>query len=38
MIAYTGKYRLEGNKFITTVDAAWNEEWVGAEQIRFWRL
>jgi hypothetical protein len=22
MIAYTGKYRVEGDKFITTVDAA----------------
>jgi hypothetical protein len=32
MIAYTGKYRVEGNKFITTVDAAWNEGWMGSEQ------
>lgn len=38
MIAYTGKYRVEGNKFITTVDAAWNEGWMGSEQVRFWRL
>jgi hypothetical protein len=38
MIAYTGKFRLEGEKFITEVDVAWNEAWVGTEQVRFWRL
>jgi hypothetical protein len=38
MISYTGKYRLEGDKLITTVDLAWNESWVGTEQMRFWRL
>jgi hypothetical protein len=35
MIAYTGKYRVEKDKFITTVDLAWNEAWVGTEQVRF---
>jgi hypothetical protein len=38
MIAYTGKYRVEKDKFITTVDLAWNEAWVGTEQVRFWRV
>ncbi|HEY7298662.1 MAG TPA: lipocalin-like domain-containing protein [Xanthobacteraceae bacterium] len=38
MIAYTGKYRLEGDKFITKVDVAWNEGWTGTEQVRFWRV
>jgi hypothetical protein len=38
MIAYTGKFRLEGDKFITRVDVAWNEGWVGTEQVRFWRV
>jgi len=38
MIAYTGKYRVVGNKFITTVDAAWNEGWMGTEQVRFWKV
>jgi len=37
-IAYSGKYRLEGDKFITKVDVAWNEAWVGTEQVRFWRI
>jgi hypothetical protein len=36
--AYTGKWRLEGEKFITKVDAAWNPGWVGTEQVRFWRV
>jgi len=34
MIAYTGRYRVEGGKVITKVEAAWNEAWVGGEQIR----
>ena len=32
--AYTGKYRIQGDKWITKVDAAWNVEWVGTEQER----
>jgi hypothetical protein len=31
MLAYTGKYRLEGEEFITTVDASWNESWNGTD-------
>jgi len=38
MLAYTGKFRLEGEKFITKVDVAWNEAWVGTDQVRFWRM
>lgn len=38
MLGYTGKYRLEGNEFITTVDASWNESWNGSEQRRRFRL
>jgi hypothetical protein len=38
MIAYTGKYRVENDKFITTVDLAWYEAWVGTEQVRFFRV
>ncbi|MGD0238633.1 MAG: lipocalin-like domain-containing protein [Syntrophorhabdales bacterium] len=38
MIAYTGKYRVEGGKIITKVEAAWNEAWVGTEQERFYRF
>jgi hypothetical protein len=38
MIAYTGRYRVEGGKVITKVEAAWNEAWVGGEQVRFVRF
>lgn len=38
MLAYTGKYRVEGDEFITTVDASWNEDWNGTEQRRRFRI
>src|SRR4051794_9566692 len=38
MIAYTGRYRIEGGKVVTKVEAAWNEAWVGGEQTRFIRF
>ena len=38
MISYSGRYRVEGNKVITKVEMAWNEAWVGGEQVRFVRL
>jgi hypothetical protein len=38
MIAYTGKFRLEGEKFITKVDGAWNEIYKGTEQVRYFTL
>jgi hypothetical protein len=38
LIAYTGKYRVEGNKWITSVEVAWNPEWVGTEQSRFFNV
>jgi hypothetical protein len=34
MIAYTGRYRVENGQVITRVEAAWNEAWVGGEQVR----
>jgi hypothetical protein len=36
--AYSGKYRLEGDKWVTKVDAAWNVSWVGTDQERFYKL
>ena len=38
MISYTGTYRLEDGKVITKVEAAWNESWVGTEQVRAYRF
>lgn len=37
-IAYTSRYRLEGSRFVTLVDAAWNKAWEGTEQARDFRL
>jgi hypothetical protein len=38
MTAYTGRFRVEGDKFITTVDGAWNEFYKGTEQVRFFTV
>jgi hypothetical protein len=38
MMAYTGNYRLEDDKFITSVDVAWHPSWDGTEQPRFFEL
>src|SRR5215470_16801238 len=38
MISYSGRYRVEDGKVITKVEAAWNEAWVGGEQIRYIRF
>jgi hypothetical protein len=38
MLAYSGKYRIEGKDLITTVDVSWNEEWNGTEQRRHFRI
>ena len=38
MLAYTGRYRIEENDLITTVELSWNEEWNGTEQRRHFRV
>ena len=38
MIAYTGRYRLKDGVVTTKVEAAWNESWVGGEQVRHIRF
>ena len=38
LVAYTGTYRIEGDKWITKVEVAWNPEWVGTEQTRFFKV
>ncbi len=38
MIAYSGHYRVEGGTIRTKVDVAWNESWVGGEQVRHIRF
>ncbi|MBX9295031.1 lipocalin-like domain-containing protein [Chromobacterium piscinae] len=38
VMAYTGQYRVDGDRFIVKVDTCWNEVWNGTEQERFYRL
>jgi hypothetical protein len=38
MLAYSGMYRVDGDKWITKIDLAWNEAWTGTDQVRFFKL
>lgn len=38
MLAYSGRYRVEGDKWITKVDVSWNEAWTGTEQSRTFKF
>jgi hypothetical protein len=38
MIAYTGRYRVADSRIIVKVEAAWQQSWVGTEQIRAFRF
>jgi hypothetical protein len=38
LVAYSGTYHVEGDKWITKVDVAWNPEWVGTEQSRSFKV
>lgn len=38
MASYTGRYRIEGERIVTKVDASWNEAWTGSEQERFYKI
>jgi hypothetical protein len=38
MIAYTGRWRLDDGKIKVMVEAAWQQAWVGTEQVRSYRF
>lgn len=38
MLAYSGKFRTEGDKIVIKVDIAWDESWTGTEQVRHYRI
>jgi hypothetical protein len=38
LVAYTGTYSVEGGTWTTSVDVAWNPEWVGTRQVRSFKL
>jgi Lipocalin-like domain len=38
MYAFTGPYRVEGDRLTVKVDVAWNVGWIGTDQIRIFRV
>lgn len=38
LVAYTGRYRVDADKWVTTVDSSWNPAWVGTEQPRYFKV
>jgi len=38
LVAYTGRYRIDGDKWITTLDVSSNPAWVGTEQTRSFKV
>jgi len=38
LVAYTGRYRIDGDKWITRVDVSANPAWVDTEQTRSFRI
>lgn len=38
MMGYGGRYFVNGDKFVTTVDIAWLEDWIGSEQVRHFKI
>jgi hypothetical protein len=36
--AYCGRYTVDGNKVIHTVDISWNEAWTGTQQVRYFEV
>ena len=38
MIAYTGRYIIDGDKFVTMPDVSWNEVYTAHEQVRYYKI
>jgi hypothetical protein len=38
LLAYSGMYRVEGDKWITKVDVSWNSAYNGTDQVRVFKL
>ena len=37
LVAYTGRYRIDGDRLVTTVDASADPSWVGTELVRYYK-
>lgn len=38
LVAYSGKYRIEGDHWIASIDTAWNPAWDGTDQVRSFHI
>ena len=38
LLAYSGKFTIDGDKFTTKVDLSWNEFYTGQDQVRFFDM
>jgi len=38
LVAYTGTYTVEADSWTTSVEVAWNPEWVGTKQVRSFKI
>jgi len=38
MLAYSGHYRVDGDKIVIDVDISWDESWLGSRQVRLFKL
>jgi Lipocalin-like domain len=38
MVAYSGRYTVESDRYIARPDVTWNEVYAGVEQVRYYRL
>jgi hypothetical protein len=38
LVAYAGRYAVEGDKIVIHVDTSWNESWSGTRQVRFYAI
>jgi hypothetical protein len=38
LVAYCGRYAVEGDTIVTHVDMSWNQSWTGTRQVRFYTL
>ena len=38
MVAYSGRYTIEGNKVTHHIDISWNEVFTGTDQVRYFKI
>jgi hypothetical protein len=38
MVAYAGRFTLDGEKIVHHIDVSWNQAWTGTDHVRFYKL